>query len=134
MSGNASAGQETSQQWPVTPKDFEEHMTWRIRWYLVIAITIAYALSLIGGLIGLWITKNIYFLSFIAPTALIPFVRYLVPMDKKMHEQRMAKINANRELTELRLRVQMLEAELDKQQGNGSMLSAAKQQRQLPTK
>jgi len=117
MLGNPSAGQEPSQQWPVTPKDFEEHMTWRIRWYLVVAITIAYALSLTSGLIGFWITKNVYFLSFIAPTALIPFVRYLVPMDKKAHEQRMAQINANKELIELRLRVQMLEAELGKQQG-----------------
>lgn len=106
-------------------------MTWRIRWYLVIAITIAYALSLIGGLIGFWITRNICFLSFIAPSALIPFVRYLVPMDKKRYDLELAKkqydleiarINADKELSEARTRIQMLEAEVSKQRG------------QLPTK
>jgi hypothetical protein len=134
MSGNPSAGQEPSQQWSVTPKDYEEYMTWRIRWYVVIAITIAYALSLIGGLIAFAVTKDSRFLLFITPTVLIPFIRYLIPMDKKEHEQKMAKINAKKELTELRLQVTMLKAELGKQQDNESTLSAAKQQGQLPTK
>src|SRR5579864_2967903 len=80
------------------PKDFEEHMTWRIRWYLIITITIAYALSLIGGLVGFWITKDKYFLLFITPTVLIPFVKYLVPMDQRQYELKMAKINAKTQL------------------------------------
>ncbi len=117
-----SAGQGQSLQQSPAPKDFDEHMTWRIRWYLIIAITVAYILSLIGGLIAFAITKDPRCLLFIAPTALIPFVRYLVPMDKREHEQKMAKINAHKELSEARVRIQMLEAELAKQQG------------QLPTK
>jgi hypothetical protein len=96
-------------------------MTWRIRWYLITAITIAYTLALIGGLIGFWSTKDSRYLLFVTPTILIPFVRYLIPMDKKEHEQKMAKINANKELTELRLQVKMLKAELNKQLGNTSM-------------
>lgn len=97
-------------------------MTWRIRWYIIIAITIAYIIGLVGGLIGFGITRDPRFLLFIAPTALIPFVRHLVPMDQKKYDLEMAKINANKELSEEKLRVQMLEAELSKQQG------------QLPTK
>jgi hypothetical protein len=104
------------QQKHLYPNDYEEHMTWRIRWYLIIAITIAYAISLVSGLTGYWITKDPRYLLFIAPTALIPFVRYLVPMDKKRYELKLAKINANKELHEYKARVQMLEAELRKQQ------------------
>ncbi len=88
-----SKGQGQPPSRSLTPRDFEEHMTWRIRWYLIIAITIAYALSLIGGLIGFWVTKDRLFLLFITPTALIPFVKYLVPMDQKQYELKMAKIN-----------------------------------------
>jgi hypothetical protein len=91
------------------PKDFDEHMTWRIRWYLIVAITIAYALSLIGGLIGFWMTKDTHFLLFVAPTALIPFVYYLVPMDKKQYELKMAKINAKKERQETGKQIQMPE-------------------------
>lgn len=122
MSGNPSASQDQSQRQPPAPKDFDEHMTWRIRWFLVIAITIAYTFALIGGLIGFGITKDSRYLLFIAPTTLIPFVRYLVPMDQRKYHLERAKINANKELSEARVRIEMLEAELDKQQ------------RQLPTK
>jgi hypothetical protein len=101
-------------------------MTWRLRWYLAIAITIVYALSLMAGLLGFGITKDLHYLWFIAPTVLIPLVRLLVPMDRKKHELEMAKIHANRELAELRLRVQMLEAELNKHQANGSTFAAVK--------
>jgi hypothetical protein len=117
-----STGQERTQKWALIPKDFDEHMTWRMRWFLVIAITVAYTLSLIGGLIAFMVTKDPRCLLFIAPTALIPFVRYLVPMDRRKYDLELAKINANKELSEARVRIQMLEAELSKQQG------------QLPTK
>ncbi len=109
-------------------------MTWRIRWFLIIAITIAYTLALIGGLIGFGISKDPRYLLFITPTALIPFVRYLVPMDKKKYDLQLEKIHAQKELIEARLRVQMLEAELDKQQGNNSVLPATKNQGQLSKK
>src|SRR5258706_15827017 len=115
-----------SQQQPPAPKNYEEHMTWRIRWYLIIAITIAYTLSVIGGLIGYWITRDPHYLLFITPAALIPFVRYLVPMDKKRYDLKLAEINAKKELAEAKLRVQMLEAELDRQQHKGSRPPAVK--------
>lgn len=105
-----------SQQQPPAPQDYEEYMTWRIRWYLVIAITIAYTLSIIG----FWVTRDTHYLLFITPTALIPFVRYLVPMDKKRYELKLAKINANKDLSEAKLQIQMLRAELGKQQDSGS--------------
>src|SRR5260221_527823 len=85
MSKIQSIDRKRSQQRPPAPKDFEEHMTWRIRWYLIIAITIAYTLSIIGGLFSFWVTRDTHYLLFIAPTALIPFVYYLVPMDKKRY-------------------------------------------------
>ena len=113
-------GQKRPQQKLPSPKDFDEHMTWRMRWYLIIAITIAYILSAIGGLVGYWITKDSHYLLFIAPTALIPLVRYLVPMDKRRYDLKLAKINNSRELAEAKLRVQMLQAELGKQQDNRS--------------
>ena len=112
--------QKKAQQRTPAPKDFDEHMTWRIRWYIIIALTIAYALSIIGGIIGYWITRDVHFLAFIAPTALIPFVRYLVPMDKKRYDLRLAEINNNRELAEAKSRIQTLEAELIRQQANTS--------------
>src|ERR1700731_1949016 len=102
-----STGQKQSQQRPPAPKDFDEHMTWRIRWYLIIALTIAYTLSIIGGLIGYWITRDLHYLLFITPTALIPFVRYLVPMDKKRYDLKLAKINGNKELAEAKLHIQI---------------------------
>jgi hypothetical protein len=77
------------------PKDYEEHMTWRIRWYLVIAITIIYALSLLSGLIAYAVTRDVHYLFFLTPTALIPFVHYLVPMDQKRYELKKLKIQAN---------------------------------------
>lgn len=97
------------------PKDYEEHMTWRIRWYLIIAITIAYTLSLLGGLVGFWVTKDIHYLFFIAPTALIPFVRYLVPMDKKKYDLELAKIETKKELYQAKIQIQMLKEELHSQ-------------------
>ncbi|SRR5258707_7437623 len=103
------SGQEHLQRQYLYPKDYDEHMTWRIRWYLIIAITIAYVLSLAGGLIGYWITKDIHYLLFIAPTGLIPLVRYLVPMDKRRYDLKLAEINAKKELHETKARVQMLE-------------------------
>lgn len=106
-----STGRKQSKRRPPAPKDFDEDMTWRMRWYLIIAITIVYTLSVIGGLIGFGITRDPHYLLFIAPTALIPFVRYLVPMDKKRYDLKLAKINANKELSEAKLHVQMLEAE-----------------------
>jgi len=110
-------------------------MTWRIRWFLIVAITIAYTLALIGGLIGIGITKDSRYLLFIAPTALIPFVRYLVPMDKKKYELELAKIQANKDLAEVNLQIQILKVELDKLQANKSTSSlATNKQRQLPTK
>ena len=121
-----TASQRQSQRWDLAPKDFEEQMTWRIRWYLIIMITIAYTLGLIGGLIGFAMTRDPRYLLFIVPTALIPFVRHLVPMDKKKYDLAMAKIHANQELAEAKLRVHILEAELGKQQGNSSTSSAAK--------
>lgn len=101
-------------------------MTWRIRWYLIIAITIAYTLSIIGGLIGFWVTRDTHYLLFIAPTVLIPFVRYLVPMDKKSYDLKLAKINTNKELSEAKLRIQMLEARLGRQQDSESRPPAVK--------
>ncbi len=101
-------------------------MTWRIRWYLIIAITIAYTLSIIGGLFSFWVTRDTHYLLFIAPTALIPFVYYLVPMDKKRYDLKLAKINTNKELSEAKLRIQMLEAELGRQQDSGSRSPAVK--------
>jgi hypothetical protein len=76
------------------PKDYEEHMTWRIRWYLVIAITIIYTLSLLSGLIAYAVSKDIHYLFFLTPTVLIPFVQYLVPMDQKRYELKKLKIQA----------------------------------------
>jgi hypothetical protein len=129
-----SANQGQSQQRFPTPKDYEEHMTWRIRWFLIIAITIAYTLALIGGLIGFGVSKDPHYLLFITPTALIPFVRYLVPMDKKKYDLQLEKFHTQKELIEARLRVQMLEAELDKQQGKNSVLPATKNRGQLSKK
>ncbi len=126
MSKIQSIDRKRSQQRPPAPKDFEEHMTWRIRWYLIIAITIAYTLSIIGGLFSFWVTRDTHYLLFIAPTALIPFVYYLVPMDKKRYDLKLAKINTNKELSEAKLRIQMLEAELGRQQDSGSRSPAVK--------
>ncbi len=95
-------------------------MTWRIRWYIIIAITIAYILSIIGGLIGFLVTKDTHYLLFITPTVLVPFVYYLVPMDKKRYDLKLAKLNTNKELSEAKLRIQMLEAELGRQQDSRS--------------
>ena len=123
-----SCQQKQSRQKPPAPKDFDEHMTWRIRWYLTVAITTAYTLSVIGGLAGYWITKDPHYLFFIAPTALIPFVRYLVPMDKKRYDLKLklAQINNNKGLAEAKLQVQMLEAELSRQQANKTETSVIK--------
>jgi hypothetical protein len=107
-------------------------MTWRIRWFLIIAITIAYTLALISGFIGFGITRDPRYLLFMAPTVLIPFVRHLVPMDQKKHDLELAKIHANKELAELRLQVQLLKAEVSKQQSNETTFSVQKKQRQLP--
>jgi hypothetical protein len=125
MPNTQLAGQ--SQIGPLSPENYEEYMTWRTRWYLIVIITIAYTLALIGGLVGFGITKDPRYFLFIAPTALIPFVHYLVPMDKKKYDLEMAKIHANKELAELRLRVQMLESELGRQQSSGSTSLPAKQ-------
>ncbi len=133
MSGAQLASRKRYQQRSPAPRDYEEYMTWRLRWYLAIAITITYALSLIAGLLGFGITKDLHYLWFVAPTVLIPLVRLLVPMDKKKHELEMAKIHANRELAELRLRVQMLESEWDKQLGHETLSSGAKKE-PFPTK
>lgn len=84
----------------LSPESFEELMTWRIRWYLIIVITIAYVASLIAGFIGYSLTKDPHYLLFITPTALIPFVRYLVPMDKRQYDLKLAKINAGKGLPE----------------------------------
>jgi hypothetical protein len=116
------------------PKDYDEHMTWRFRWYLAIMITIAYILSLVGGLIGFGITRDPYYFLFIAPTALIPLARVLAPIDKRKYDLKLAKINANKELAEARLQIKMLKAELGKQQDNESTLSVTQQQGQPPTK
>lgn len=121
-----STGQKQSQRRPPAPKDFDEHMTWRIRWFLIIALTIAYTLSIIGGLIGYWITRDLHYLLFITPTALIPFVRYLVPMDKKRYDLKLAKINVNKELSEAKMQIQMLDAEMARQQGNKNQPSGVK--------
>jgi len=124
--GSKDRQQKKAQQRLPTPKDFDEHMTWRMRWYLVIAITTAYTLSVISGLLGYWITRDLHYLLFIAPTTLIPFVRYIVPMDKKRFDLKLATINNKKELVEAKLRVQMLEAELGKQQSNKSKTPARK--------
>jgi hypothetical protein len=118
----------------LVPKDYEEHMTWRIRWYLIIAITIAYTLSLIGGLIGFGVTKDPHYLLFIASTVLVPFVYYLVPMDKKKFDLKMAKINTNNELFQVSVRIQILEAELCRWQDSTGAMPKSKQQVQLPVK
>jgi hypothetical protein len=130
MLGAQSASQGQIRQQPPAPKNYEEYMTWRIRWFLIISITIA----LIGGLIGFGITKDSRFLLFITPTSFIPFMRYLIPMDKRRYELELAKIHTSKELSEARLQVKILKAELGKQQGNKSTFSAAKMQGQLPTK
>jgi hypothetical protein len=110
------SGQEQLQRQYPCPKDYDEYMTWRIRWYLIIAITIAYMLLLASGLIGFWITKDIHYLLFFIPTSLIPFVRYLVPMDKKRYDLKLAGINAKKELHATKAQAQMLEVELRRQQ------------------
>ena len=81
-----------------SPKDYEEQMIWRIRWFLIIAITAAYTFSLISGLIGFWVTRDPRFLLFIAPTALLPLVRYLIPLDKRRYELELAKIEKKLQL------------------------------------
>jgi cytochrome c-type biogenesis protein CcmE len=92
MSANVqSPNAQAASQHP-NPKDYEEHMTWRMRWYLIIAITIIYALSLLSGLIAYAVTRDIHYLFFLTPTALIPFVHYLVPMDQKRFELKKLKI------------------------------------------
>jgi hypothetical protein len=52
---------QAASQYP-SPKDYEEHMTWCIRWYLVIAITVIYALSLLSGLIAYAVTRDVHYL------------------------------------------------------------------------
>lgn len=73
-------------------------MTWRIRWYLIITITIIYVLSLLLGFIAYRATKDFHFLFFLTPTALIPFVHSLVPMDQKRYELKKRKIQVNTHL------------------------------------
>ena len=97
------------------PKDYEELMTWRIRWYLVIAITIIYALFLLVGLIAYALSKDLHYLFFLTPTALIPFVHYLVPMDQKRYELKKLKIQAK---AQLRARKQNVAVQPKKKQGS----------------
>lgn len=99
------SSREQLRQQHLSPKDYDEYMTWRIRWYLIIAITVAYVLSLVSGLIGYWATKDTHYLLFIAPTALILFVRYLVPMDKRRYDLKLAEINAKKELHEIKAHI-----------------------------
>jgi hypothetical protein len=99
------SSREQLQQQHLRPKDYNEYMTWRIRWYLTIAITITYILLLVSGLIGYWAIKDTHYLFFIAPTALIPFVRYLVPMDKRRYDLKIAEINAKKEIHEIKAHI-----------------------------
>jgi len=126
MTKTPLAGQKRPQRRLPTPKDFDEHMTWRARWYLIIALPIGYILSIVGGLIGFRITGDLHYLLFITPTALIPFVYYLVPMDKRRYDLKLAKIENDKKLTEANARVQILEAEIGKRYGNKSKTPAKK--------
>jgi hypothetical protein len=94
------------------PKDYDEKMTWRIRWCFLGAITIIYALMLVGGLVGYWITNDFHCLLLITPTAFTPFMYYLVPMDERKYNLKLAKINANKELQKKISQNKILEAKL----------------------
>lgn len=101
---------------PIEPS-YEERMTWRMRWFLIIAITIAYTLPLLGGLTGYWVTSDLHFLLFVTPTALIPLVRYLVPMDKRRYDLKVAEIEANKRIIQkLEVRIRMLEVKQRKRE------------------
>jgi hypothetical protein len=98
-----------------TPENFEELMTWRIRWYLIMIITIVYVSSFIAIFIGYSFTKDPHYMYFIVPpSSLTSLFHRIIPMDKKQYELKLAKINAAKELSEARGRIETLETKLRK--------------------
>lgn len=95
MSTNISQSclpQETLQQQQQTTPSYEEQMSWYMRWFALIVLSIGYIASILTGIIGFSITKDAHFLVFVSPTLFTPAIFYLVPMDQKRFELNKLKI------------------------------------------
>src|SRR6266536_199642 len=88
-----SKQQAVSRQEQQAAPTYGEEMTWRSRWFLIRAIPLLYAASLLSGLVGCWITKDPRYLSLASPTLFVlPTIRYLVPMDERRYQLELRKI------------------------------------------
>lgn len=92
-------------------------MLWYMRWFLLITLATGYLASLITGIIGFCLTRDFHFLAFLSPSALMPFILYLVPLDDKRYYLKLRKIE-----TQAEIKVQRLLLKQQRQQ-----LSAKKQ-------
>ena len=57
------------------PLSYDEHMTWKSRWFLIRAIPYLYAASLLSGILACWITKDPHYLFLASPTLTIYHAR-----------------------------------------------------------
>jgi hypothetical protein len=102
-----------------SPANYEEHMIWRTRWFLIRCIPVLYGFSLLSGLFAYAITKDSHYLLFASPTLFLPAAYYLIPMDEHRYHLKLRKIEVQAELkrrkTEAKLQNTLLSSKQIKQ-------------------
>ena len=83
---------------------YELAMTWRLRWFFAGILALGYVASTCTGILGLILTHNPSYLALAsAPLALLPAMRYLVPMDERRYHIELCKIEVKAEEKQKRL-------------------------------
>ena len=79
---------------------YECKMFWRLRWFFALVFATGYLACITTSVLGFVLTHNPSFLALAsAPTALLPALSSLVPMDKRRYLLKLRKIEVKAEIT-----------------------------------